>query len=96
MGFAEGFAYGLLGGLFAEVLGLFRLRHQAPGVLPQYLKSPFYWLVTILMMCALVIVYLRSGMLLNPLLAVNVGASAPLIIGTLVAQAPSIPPGKID
>lgn len=99
MGVAEGFLYGLLGGFFAELLGLFALRQQSPATLPQFLKSRFYWFVTVAMTVAgggLVAVYVKSGMLLNPLVALNVGASAPLIIGSFVAQAPSLSPGKVN
>jgi hypothetical protein len=99
MGVLEGFLYGLLGGALAEVLGLFKLRQQAPGSLPGFLRSTFYWIVTVAMLCAgggIVVVYFKSGISLNPLLAVNVGASAPLIIGSLVAQTPSISLGKVD
>ena len=99
MGVMEGFLYGLLGGLFSELLGLFRLRQQAVAALPEFLKSRFYWPVTMAMWIAgggLVVVYVKSGISLNALLAVNVGASAPLIIGSLVSQAPNIAPGKIN
>ncbi len=95
----EGFAYGIVGGFLAELLGLFKLRHQAPGRLPRFLKSWFYWLVTLAMACAggvLVVVYLKSGISLQPILAVNIGASAPLIIGSLVAQSPPTEPGRVD
>lgn len=97
MGILEGFMYGILGGLLAELVGLFNLRKQAPGQFPSWLKSPFYWGVTAAMTGAggvLVIIYLRTHLLLDPLIAVNVGASAPLIIGSLVAQAPKVT--KID
>jgi hypothetical protein len=83
----------------AELLGLFRLRHQAPDSFPEWLKSPFYWIITLLMILAgglLVVVYLKSAFTLNAVLAVNVGASAPLIIGTLVSQAPPPPVGRVD
>jgi hypothetical protein len=99
MGLLEGFLYGLLGGLLSEVLGLFRLRQQAPETLPVWLKSWFYWATTLLMMAAgggLVDIYLRSGIAIQPILAVNVGASAPLLIGSVLGQAPSIPPGKVN
>ena len=92
----NGFLFGILGGFLAELFGLFKLRQQAPQDLPVWLKSPFYWIITILMIAAggvLVVVYLKSGIDLKPILAVNVGASAPLIIGTLIAQTPS---PKID
>ncbi len=91
-----GFLYGLFGGVLAELLGLFQLRRQARQDLPQWLKSPFYWSVTFLMVLAgggLVVVYIESDIALKPILAINVGASAPLIIGTLVAKVPPIPPG---
>jgi hypothetical protein len=99
MGLLEGFLYGVLGGFMAEVLGLFRLRQQAPKDLPLWLKSWFYWATTILMMATgggLVDTYLRSGILVQPILAVNVGISAPLFIGSVLAQAPSIPPGTVN
>lgn len=92
----NGFLFGILGGFLAELFGLFKLRQQARQDLPLWFKSPFYWIVTILMIAAgggLVVVYMKSGIDLKPIIAVNVGASAPLIIGTLVAQTPSL---KID
>ena len=94
----EGFLYGVFGGVLSEVLGLFKLRHQEPKNLPAYLKSIFYWLVTTLMSLMggiLVVIYLRSNFSLEPIVAVNVGASAPLILGTLISQTPD-PPSKID
>jgi hypothetical protein len=92
----NGFLFGILGGFLAELLGLFRVRQQRPQDLPSWVRSPFYWVVTILMIAAggvLVVVYMKSGIDLKPIIAVNVGASAPLIIGTLVAQTP---PLRID
>jgi len=97
MGLLDGFLCGVFGGAVAELLGWFKLRKEAP---PEFIKSRFYWLVTILMVLAgggLVAVYLASGFTLKPLLAVNVGASAPLIIASLAAQTPrSLDPKKID
>jgi hypothetical protein len=94
-----GFLYGALGGLLAELLGLFELRRQAPQDLPRWLKSPFYWVITVLMICAgglLVIVYLESDIPLKPILSVNVGASAPLLIRAFISQTPPINPGRLD
>jgi hypothetical protein len=89
----EGFLFGVLGGLLAEIAGLFKLRQQAPQELPKWLRSPFYWIVTLVMIAAgggLVSIYSASDMgLLKPILAVNIGASAPLIIGALVSQVPT-------
>ena len=99
MGIIEGFLYGVFGGFLAELLGLFRLRHEVPGSFPTYIKSPFYWIVTSLMILAggvLVVVYLKSAFSLNALIAVNLGASAPLIIGSLVSQTPQPSMGRVD
>jgi hypothetical protein len=90
---------GCLGGLLSEVLGLFRLRQQKIETLPDWLRSWFCWGTTLLMVAAgglLVVIYLRSGIAVQPILAVNVGASAPLLIGSVLGQAPSIAPGKFN
>jgi len=99
MSLIEGFVYGVFGGSLAELLGLFRLRHEAPGAFPVWLQSVFYWIITGLMVLAgggLVVIYLKSKFTLNALLAVNIGASAPLIIGALVSQVPHASIGRID
>jgi hypothetical protein len=84
------FLYGMFGGVLAELLGLWKLKTQVTA-LPPYLRSPFYWVVTILMILAgggLVWVYNKSGLDLTPIIAVNIGASAPLIIGSLAQSKP--------
>ena len=88
---SEYFMYGVFGGLLAELLGLYKLRTQAPATFPAYLRSPFYWVVTIGMILAgggLVWLYHKSGLELKPIIAVNIGASAPLILGSLVQSKP--------
>lgn len=95
----EGFAWGILGGVFAELLGWFRLRHQAPQDLPAWMMTPYYWIVTSGMVLAggvLVTAYLRSDVKINAIMAINLGASAPLLLGSLVNQGPQIPSGRID
>jgi peptidoglycan/LPS O-acetylase OafA/YrhL len=97
MGPWEGFGWGLLGGFIAELLGWFKLRHQDD--LPQWSRNWLYWiptLVMILMGGALVVAYQRSDFKINAIMAINVGASAPLILGSLISQTPHISPGKID
>ena len=84
--------YGLLGGFFVELLGLYSLRKQAPEAMPAYYKSVLYWTITGLMIVAgggLTYAYRASGIELKPLLAINIGASAPLLIGSFVRNAPS-------
>lgn len=91
----EYFLYGVFGGFLAELLGLYKLRTQAPGAFPSYFRSKLYWFVTIPMILVggcLVVIYNKSGLDLKPIIAVNIGASAPLILGTLVQTTPP----KID
>ena len=95
MGQLEGFLWGLAGGFFAELLGWFKLRQQLPAMVP----APVYWIITGLMIVVggiMVVAYLRSNIPLNPLLSLNVGAATPLIIGSLVAQAPAVDPGRVN
>jgi len=90
------FWYGVLGGFLAELFGIWKLRHELREKLPPYLRSWFYWLMTLLMIASggcVALVYVKSGVSLSPILAVNVGASAPLIIGSLTAAPPKINPG---
>ena len=87
------FCYGVIGGFLAELFGLWKLRHELREKLPPYLNSWFYWVMTILMIGSgglVALIYYKSGVALSPLLAVNVGASAPLIIGSLTSAAPKI------
>jgi hypothetical protein len=81
----DGFWLGVLGGIFGELVNLFKLRQQPVNTLPVWIRSPWYWVVAI---------HLKSSISVAPILAVNIGASAPLILGTLVAQVPAMPPGK--
>ena len=95
----EGFFWGIVGGAGAELLGLFRLRHEAPEAFPNWLETTLYWGVTIAMILfggLLVIAYLRSDMPVNPILALNVGAAAPALLSSFMAQAPRIEPGTIN
>jgi hypothetical protein len=99
MGILEGFAWGILGGGVAEFLGWHKLRHQSPDDLPLWMASPYYWSVTLGMVAVggiLVVAYLRSDVKMNAIMAINIGASAPLLLGSLVSQSPSLPPGRID
>lgn len=91
---------GLVGGFAAEALKWYRIREELHDGVPDYAKSWLYWLVTLLMIFlggVLVFVYQRvDGVELNLLLALNIGASAPLLLGALTSQASPINPGNID
>ena len=93
-------AMGLVGGIAAEALKWYRIREELYRGIPDYAKSWLYWIVTLVMILLgglLVFVYQRiEGVELNLLLALNIGASAPLIVGALASQAPPVDPGIID
>ena len=93
-----GFGWGLFGGIIVEIASFYKFRFSKEK--PHWFKSRFYWLITISMILiggGLVVMYLNTGqMSLSPLVAVNIGASAPTIIASLASKAPNIPPGKVD
>ncbi len=92
-------AIGVFGGSLAELAKWVGLRENNSQNLPHYAKSPFYWIITILLILAgggLALLYGYTNV--NALLAANIGASAPLIIRALASTAPSgtsgVPPDK--
>ena len=85
------FWLGVLGGFFTELLGHYKMRESAPLAFPKYLKSYYYWIVTVFMVLsggALAAIYVASKIDLSPIVAVNVGASAPLILGSFARRTP--------
>ena len=98
----EGFARGVVGGLFGELLTWFRLRRRSK--MPNHWRSVQYWFLTAGMCISgglLVVAYIRSDVSIKPILAINIGASnigasTPLLIQAFVSTAPSLEPGLID
>ena len=92
--------FGLCGGLAAEVLKWFRIREELHRGIPDYAKKWPFWPATLSMIgIGGLLVYAHhasSEVQLNPILAVNVGASAPLILSALVGETPPIDLGKVD
>ena len=85
------FWHGLMGGFFAELCGWWKIRREPT---PLYCAHWVYWTTTVLMIISgggLAFVYARSGLTLSPIIAVNIGASAPLIIGSLMGETPKLP-----
>jgi hypothetical protein len=84
------FGAGFAGGFAAEILALYELRHNVTSELPVYLKSPFYWTISIVMAViggGLTCLYGIGEV--QALLAVNIGASAPLILRSLFSAVPA-------
>tara|TARA_R110002072_G_scaffold45711_1_gene127240 strand:+ start:1024 stop:1308 length:285 start_codon:yes stop_codon:yes gene_type:complete len=91
---------GFAGGALAELAQWFRIRKElAKTGVPDYSRSYLYWILTFAMIAVgglLVWIYESTGTDLNLFLALNIGASAPLIIEGLVGQAPPVDPGSVD
>lgn len=95
-GFWQVFGAGFAGGFAAEMVALYELRHNVTSELPHYIKSKFYWLISLVMMligAGLTCLYGIEEV--QGLLAVNIGASAPLILRTLSKNVPPKEPPKI-
>lgn len=95
----EGILWGIIGGFGAELLGWFRLRHNTSEPDRPRLGDPWYLLPTVGMILfggAIVVAYMRSNVPITPILAVNVGAAAPALLGGFIAQFPKAGPGKVD
>lgn len=79
----EIFLWGLMGGVGAEMVGVFAIRRQNPAGFPYWIRSLKYYIIASIMIligAALALAYYRSGFSLNPILAIQIGASAPLIL----------------
>ena len=79
------FLCGVFGGFLGELLKWYNLRTSKN--LPIYLKSAFYWIITILIIISgggLTVLYGCQDV--NAILAVNIGLSCPLIIRALASN----------
>ena len=86
MGTMELFWWGLFGGVGAELAVVFSLRHSARNEYPYWLKSPFYYIIATIMAMVggiVVLAHARSGINLTAILAIQIGASTPLILRKL-------------
>ena len=93
------FLYGLFGGVAIELVQWFGMRKDLYHGAPDWSKSWLYWLVTALMVIAgggLAVAYAESGVQLTTILAINLGASAPLLLSRFGAAVPRIEPGSVD
>ena len=95
----HGFLWGVVGGIGAEVAGIFKIRTELATSCPNYLKTFYYWLTFILMTLiggGIVVAYMESGFKFNPILSINIGATAPFIFGSMVNKTPELSPGNTD
>ncbi|MGH3006114.1 MAG: hypothetical protein ACRDOS_09510 [Gaiellaceae bacterium] len=84
-GFGATFLLACTGGVLAELLRWYNLREATE--LPQYVRSPFYWALTALMVLAggfVAVLYGTDSK--NAILVVQIGLSAPLLLRVLADQ----------
>lgn len=89
--------FAAFGGLAVSGLGLLELQGVPAEQRPDF-KDPLYWLPFVawpVVGVVLTIAYTSSGTSMNPILAINVGASAPLILKGMV-NAAAISQGPIE
>lgn len=103
MSLTETTLWGAFGGLAAEAINWHNLRHLQLSDYPYWVKSPMYYVIAVVMIgiaAVITLAYARSGTTLNPLLAIQVGASAPLIIrrgrDALGAKPEAPDPAEVD
>ena len=90
---------GIAGGIIAEFMGLYKLRTLKLQDFPLYFTYPSYWIITVIMIAfggLAVYLYAKSGIHFNSILALQVGATAPLILERMVGESPKLTPGSND
>jgi hypothetical protein len=85
--------FGVAGGLLSNILLLVKLSKTPKEERPITFTDPLYWVQMIVLALLggfFVFVYERSKVGFNPILAMHVGASAPIAAQQLVSSAPPI------
>ena len=83
MGMLEVFIWGLVGGVIAEFGVVFQLRHQLHVGHHYWLRSWWYWVIVgamVVVAGVIVVAHSKSGTVLNPLIAIQLGATTPLLL----------------
>lgn len=89
--------WGVAGGLLGNLLRLVRIANTPQEDRPALLSDPWYWVQFIIL--ALLggffsLLYEKSGTHLTPVLAVNVGAAAPVIAQQFLSGASPVDPAN--
>lgn len=89
----ETFMFGVAGGVLPEVYALYNLRHSWFSEKPSWVKSPFYWMITLVMIVlggGTAALYAYVGMKLNALMAIHLGLATPVLIQTALKEKPKV------
>jgi hypothetical protein len=85
------FSMGMVGGVLGELLKWYQLR-ESPN-LPEYAKKPLYWIITLLMVLSGGVLAMLQGVEASkPLIALNVGIAAPLLLKGMASSVPAAGP----
>ena len=93
------FWFAVFGGFAANVIRLFDLVQTPRDERPKTFSDPLYSVQFVLLPFlggVLAYAYQSGGTALTPILAINIGASAPLIFKTLASAAPPLGTRKVD
>lgn len=91
------FVSGFLGASLSTFLAMWEVREKNKAERPK--RDRYYWSMSGIMSCVgggLALYHSWSGNDVTPLLALNIGASAPLIIQAAVKRTPQLSPGTTD
>nr|WP_320125377.1 hypothetical protein [uncultured Shewanella sp.] len=89
----ETFIFGVAGGVLPEVYALYNLRHSWLNEKPSWVKSKFYWLITLAMIAlggGTAALYSYIGIKLNALMAIHLGLATPVLIQTALKEKPKV------
>ena len=89
----ESLLWGCVGGLLSQLLRLIRHSNLPKESRPLLVSDPWFWIGWLLLGIVggiLSLAYERSGVHLPPIVAINIGASAPLIVEKLLSSVPAI------
>ncbi len=93
------FWFAVFGGIAVNVLRLAELAQTPRSERPKTFSDPLYvfqFIALPIVGGGLAYTYQASGTILSPILAVNIGVSAPLILKSLASAIPPIGPRRVD
>ncbi len=93
------FWFAVFGGFAINILRLAELAQTPHPERPRTFSDPFYVLQFVVLPFlggGLAYTYQASGTILSPILALNIGVSAPLILKNLASAIPPLGPRKVN
>lgn len=85
--------FGAFGSLAASFLDVFKFRHENPKKFPSWSKNYTYYILSIVMALfsvGICYAYQASGVTLNLILAMHIGAASPLVLQRMANSEPEM------